>query len=155
MKMLKKITKVLSITLASLLVIVFCLLFTAPGNHFIAYTANKLVDGLKINVPSGRFLYNDAFDVHFENQGIKLDAKQLKIDLFWWRCDGICLDNLSAQSIDLSIKSQAVSTEQSTEAEPEAEQVGQINLPMKVAVKRVAINRFNLAHPSADVTVNK
>ncbi|MEM7389425.1 MAG: translocation/assembly module TamB, partial [Pseudomonadota bacterium] len=153
--MLKKITKVLSITLASLLIIVFCLLFTAPGNHFIAYTANKLVDGLKINLPSGRFLYNDAFDVHFENQGIKLEAKQLKIDLFWWRCDGICLDNLSAQSIDLSIKSQAVSTEQSTEAEPEAEQAGQINLPMKVAVKRVAINRFNLAHPSADVTVNK
>ncbi len=91
MKMLKKITKVLSITLASLLVIVFCLLFTAPGNHFIAYTANKLVDGLTIKLPSGRFLYNDAFDVYFENQGIKLDAKQLKIDLFWWRCDGTAL----------------------------------------------------------------
>ena len=81
MKMLKKITKVLLITLASLLVIVFCLLFTAPGNHFIAFTANKLVDGLSIKLPSGRFLYNDAFDVHFENQSIKFDAKQLKIDL--------------------------------------------------------------------------
>ena len=155
MKMLKKITKVLSITMASLLVIVFCLLFTAPGNHFIAYTANKLIDGLTIKLPSGRFLYNDAFDVHFENQGIKLDAKQLKIDLFWWRCDGICLDNLSAQSIDLNIKSQAASTEQSSETEPEVAQAAQISLPMKVAVKRVAINRFNLAHPSADVTVNK
>lgn len=155
MKMLKKITKVLLITLASLLVIVFCLLFTAPGNHFIAFTANKLVDGLSIKLPSGRFLYNDAFDVHFENQSIKFDAKQLKIDLFWWRCDGVCLDNLSAQSIDLNIKSQAASTEQSTETEPNVEQVTQISLPMKVVVKRVAINRFNLAHPSADVTVNK
>ncbi len=155
MKMLKKITKVLSITLVSLAVIVFCLLFTSPGNHFIAYTANKLVDGLTIKLPSGRFLYNDAFDVYFENQGIKLDAKQLKIDLFWWRCDGICLDNLSAQSIDLNIKSQPASTDQSTEAEPEVEQAAQFSLPMKVTVKRVAINRFSLKHASADVTVNK
>ena len=155
MKMLKKITKVLSITLTSLAVIVFCLLFTAPGNHFIAYSANKLVDGLTIKLPSGRFLYNDAFDVFFENQGIMLDAKQLKVDLFWWRCDGICIENLSAQSIDLNIKKQASSTEPRNESEQEVEQATQISLPIKITLNRVAINRFSLVHASADVTVNK
>lgn len=157
----KKITSVLTVTLLSIGVLLFCLLFTAPGNHFIAYSANKLVDGLEIKLPSGRFLYNDPFDVRYENQAIKLDAKQLKVDLFWWGCNGICLDNISAQNIDVNVKSQqAVADQQPQPAQEQLQQDTapsgeQITLPLKVTVKRVAINQLTLTHPSADVTVEK
>lgn len=65
--MLKKIIKVLLIMMVSLLVIVFCLLFIVFGNYFIVYIVNKLVDGLIIKLLFGCFLYNDVFDVYFEN----------------------------------------------------------------------------------------
>lgn len=156
----KKTTTILSAILVSVGVILFCLLFTAPGNHFIAYSANKLVDGLKINLPSGRFLYNDAFDISYDKQGLKFSAKQLKIDLYWWGCDGVCVDNLSAQTIDLKLDTppslaenpQPTDTEM-TDGEPTTAE--QITLPINVTVKRIAVNRFTLEHASADVTVSK
>ena len=145
----KKTTTILSAILVSVGVILFCLLFTAPGNHFIAYSANKLVDGLKINLPSGCFLYNDAFDISYDKQGLKFSAKQLKIDLYWWGCDGVCVDNLSAQTIDLKLDTppslaenpQPTDTEM-TDGEPTTAE--QITLPINVTVKRIAVNRFTL-----------
>ena len=48
MSVLKKITAAVSAIFVTLVVALFCLLFTAPGNQFIAYSANKAVDGLHI-----------------------------------------------------------------------------------------------------------
>ena len=149
MPILKKITATVSAILVSLIISVFCLLFTAPGNQFIAYTANKVVDGLHIEIKDGRFIYNDAFNVRFKNNGLDFNAQQLKIDLFWWQCDGICVDNLSAKSIKLNLP-KTVEAQDETTSEP----LEKITLPFNVSIKNIAVNEFTLNHPSADVSVN-
>ncbi|TMN83884.1 MULTISPECIES: translocation/assembly module TamB domain-containing protein [unclassified Pseudoalteromonas] len=149
MPILKKITAIVSAILVSLIISVFCLLFTAPGNQFIAYIANKAVDGLHIEIKDGRFIYNDAFNVHFKNNGLDFKAQQLKIDLFWWQCDGICIDNLSAKSIKLSLPKTA-QIQDETPSEP----LEKISLPFNVSLKNIAVKEFTLNHPSADVSVN-
>ncbi|MBQ4800669.1 translocation/assembly module TamB [Pseudoalteromonas sp. MMG006] len=149
MSVFKKITAAVSATLITLLVSVFCLLFTAPGNQFIAYSANKAVDGLHIEIKDGRFIYNDAFNVRFENNGLVFNAQQLKIDLFWWQCDGICIENLSAKSIKLTLP-KTVEAQDETPSEP----LEKITLPFNVSLKNIAVYDFTLNHPSADVNVN-
>jgi translocation and assembly module TamB len=149
MPILKKITVIVSAILVSLIISVFCLLFTAPGNHFIAYIANKAVDGLHIEIKDGRFIYNDAFNVHFKNNGLDFKAQQIKIDLFWWQCDGVCIDNLSAKSIKLSLPKTA-QIQDETPSEP----LEKISLPFNVSLKNIAVKEFTLNHPSADVSVN-
>ena len=158
MSKMKKITAALTVFFASILVLVFCVLFTAPGNQFIAYTANKLVDGLQVTIKNGRFLYNDSFDVEFKKDGLDFKAKNLKVDLFWWGCNGICIENISAQSIALVLPQ---STQAVTEAEPvlaepvDADAIEEISLPLAISIKRIAIASFELAHASADVAVKK
>lgn len=149
MSVLKKITAAVSAIFVTLVVALFCLLFTAPGNQFIAYSANKAVDGLHIEIKDGRFIYNDAFNVRFASNGLDFNAQQLKIDLFWWQCDGICIDNLSAKSINLTLPKTAESQEAAA-----AEPLEKISLPFNIAVKNIAINKFTLEHPSANVSVN-
>ena len=149
MSVFKKITAAISAIFATLVVALFCLLFTAPGNQFIAYSANKAVDGLHIEIKDGRFIYNDAFNVRFTNNGLDFNAQQLKIDLFWWQCDGICIDNISAKSINLTLPKSADSQEKAA-----AEPLEKISLPFNIAVKNIAINKFTLEHPSANVSVN-
>ena len=68
MSVFKKISAAVIGVLITLAVIIFCLLFTAPGNQFIAYSANKMVDGFHIEIKKGRFLYNNPFNVSFKNQ---------------------------------------------------------------------------------------
>ncbi|MGO2374278.1 MAG: autotransporter assembly complex protein TamB [Pseudoalteromonas prydzensis] len=158
MSNMKKITAALTVFFASILVLVFCVLFTAPGNQFIAYTANKLVDGLQVTIKNGRFLYNDSFDVEFQKNGLDLKAKNLKVDLFWWGCNGICIENISAQSIALVLPE---STQAVTEVEPESAEpvdtdaIEEISLPLAISIKRIAIASFELTHASADVAVKK
>ena len=149
MSVLKKITAAVSAIFVTLVVALFCLLFTAPGNQFIAYSANKAVDGLHIEIKDGRFIYNDAFNVRFTNNGLDFNAQQLRIDLFWWQCDGICIDNLSAKSINLTLPKTADSQEEAA-----AEPLEKISLPFNIAVKNIAINKFILEHPSANVSVD-
>ena len=62
-----------------------------------------MVDGLKINIKNGRFLYNDAFSVSYKSKGVEFNATQLKLNLFWLQCSGVCIDNLSAKSIKLTL----------------------------------------------------
>ena len=149
MSVFKKISAAVIGVLITLAVIIFCLLFTAPGNQFIAYSANKMVDGLHIEIKKGRFLYNNPFNVSFKNQSTDFKAQQLKIDLFWWQCDGLCIENVSARSIKLALGNAPEATQQST-----SEPLTKITFPFNIAVKNVAINEFVLNHPSADVTVN-
>jgi translocation and assembly module TamB len=117
MSVFKKVTAALSTLVVAVLVTLFCVVFTAPGNQLIAYSANKLVDGLKIEIKNWRFLYNDAFNLRFERDGLLLDAQQLKLDLFWWHCDGMCIDNLSARSIKLNLPASS-SNSPDTSSEP-------------------------------------
>lgn len=149
MSIFKRITAAVSAILATLVIAIFCLLFTAPGNQFIAYSANKIVDGLHIEIKNGRFVYNDAFNVRFTRNGLDFNAQQLRIDLFWWHCDGICIDNLSAKSINLTLPKTAEAQE-----EPSSEPLEKISLPFNVSVKNIAVNEFNLNHSSANVSVN-
>lgn len=153
MSITKKVTAVLTALLCTLVAVVFCLLFTAPGNQLIAYSANNMVDGLKIDIKKGRFLYNDPFDVKFKNESIDFTAKQLKLDLYWWRCEGLCIENISAQTINVSL---AASTEPlpKISEDVQLEQSNTIELPIDIYVKRIAVPTFTLKHPSADVTVN-
>ena len=81
MSVFKKVTAIISAVLATLLVTLFCVLFTAPGNQLLAYTANKLVDGLTIEIKNGRFLYNDAFNLQFDQNGLSVNAQQLKLKI--------------------------------------------------------------------------
>ena len=149
MSVFKKVTAALSTLVVAVLVTLFCVVFTAPGNQLIAYSANKLVDGLKIEINNGRFLYNDAFNFRFERDGLLLDAQQLKLDLFWWHCDGMCIDNLSARSIKLNLPASS-SNSPDTSNEP----LEQISLPFNIALKRLAVTEFVLSHTSANVVVN-
>ncbi len=156
----KKITAILTLIVSTLFVLLFCLLFTAPGNQLIAYTANKLVDGLSININKGRFLYNDAFDVEYTSPSIELKAKQLKLDLYWWHCDGICIENLSAQTIDVRINdvanaNEAVATAETVAIDEEQDEGAAIELPIAISLKRVAVASFSLSHASADVSVQQ
>lgn len=149
MSVFKKVTAALSTLIVAVLVTLFCVVFTAPGNQLIAYSANKLVDGLKIEIKNGRFLYNDAFNLRFERDGLLLNAQQLKLDLFWWHCDGMCIDNLSARSITLNLPASS-----SNSPDTHSEQLEQISLPFNIALKRLAVTEFVLNHPSANVVVN-
>lgn len=158
MTLVKKITTGVTLSLLALVVVIFCVLFTAPGNKLIAYSANKLVDGLTIELAEGRFLYNDPFDISFSNEGLNFNAQQLKIDLYWWRCDGICIDNLSASKIAVNLPAPQ-GVEQSTEtADNETisdEDSSALVLPINVSIKRIAVADFSLVHPSADVNVKQ
>ncbi|BDF94740.1 translocation/assembly module TamB domain-containing protein [Pseudoalteromonas sp. KAN5] len=160
MSKMKKITTALTLFFTSLLVLVFCLLFTAPGNQLIAYTATKLVDGLRIDIKNGRFLYNDSFDVRFQSDGLDFNAKNLKLDLYWWGCEGICIENMSAQAISLKLP-QPTQTQAETEEEARVEEQpatsasDEISLPIGVSIKRIAIASFELDHASANVSVKK
>jgi len=107
------------------------------------------VDGLHIEIKKGRFLYNNPFNVSFKNHSTDFKAQQLKIDLFWWQCDGLCIENVSARSIKLALGNAPEATQQSNQ-----EPLAKITFPFNIAVKNVAINEFVLNHPSADVTVN-
>ncbi|MDN3396633.1 MULTISPECIES: translocation/assembly module TamB domain-containing protein [unclassified Pseudoalteromonas] len=149
MSVFKKVTAIVSAVLATLLVTLFCVLFTAPGNQLLAYTANKLVDGLTIEIKNGRFLYNDAFNLQFDQNGVSVNAQQLKIDLFWWQCDGICIDNLSAKSIKLTLPKSAENKDDTP-----TEALEKITLPFNIALKNLAIDEFILNHSSANVTLN-
>ncbi|WP_212746532.1 hypothetical protein, partial [Pseudoalteromonas sp. S185] len=114
-----------------------CLLFTAPGNQFIAYSANKMVDGLHIEIEKGRFLYNNPFNVSFKNQSTDFKAQQLKIDLFWWQCDGLCIENVSARSVKLALANAPEATQQSTSAT-----LAKITFPGNIALTTIAKNEF-------------
>lgn len=149
MSVFKKVTAIISAVLASLLVTLFCVLFTAPGNQLLAYAANKWVDGLTIEIKNGRFLYNDAFNVRFEQNGLGVNAQQLKIDLFWWQCNGLCIDNLSAKSIKLTLPQSAENKNDTPTAALE-----KITLPFNIALKNLAIDEFILNHSSANVALN-
>ena len=149
MSVFKKITASVSAILVILLITVFCILFTSPGNQFIAYSANKLVDGLNIDIKNGRFLYNDVFNVRYNNNGVDFNAQQLKLNLFWWQCDGICIDNLSANTIALTLEQSPKAV-----AEEPSEPLTKITLPLNIAVKNIAVKAFTLEHPSANVRVD-
>ncbi|WP_404340460.1 translocation/assembly module TamB domain-containing protein [Pseudoalteromonas mariniglutinosa] len=152
----KKVTALLTLIITSVLVLAFCLLFTAPGNQLIAYSANKLVDGLTVNLEEGRFLYNDAFDIDYHQNGLSFSATQLKIDLYWWQCQGLCLDNLSARSVALTLPASdntASSAEQHDITENNLAQT-RIALPIKVNVKNIAIKALSVNHPSAAINVH-
>ena len=147
MSVYKKIITGISAFVITLLVILFCLLFTAPGNQFLAYSANKMVDGLKININNGRFLYNDAFSVNYKSKGIEFNATQLKINLFWLQCNGLCIDNLSAKSIKLTLPPSKNNNEEASKP------LEKITLAFNIAIKNVQIDEFVLNHSRADVTV--
>ncbi|MFP3448807.1 hypothetical protein, partial [Pseudomonas sp. SIMBA_067] len=71
------------------------------------------------------------------------------LDLFWWHCDGMCIDNLSARSIKLNLPASS-SNSPDTSNEP----LEQISLPFNIALKRLAVSEFVLNHTSANVVVN-
>ncbi|MBQ4831660.1 translocation/assembly module TamB domain-containing protein [Pseudoalteromonas sp. MMG010] len=148
MSLFKKIGATLATIVLLLVTTVFCLLFTAPGNQFIAYSANNLVAGLHIELKNGRFIYNDEFNITYRNNGIDFNAQQLKLNLYFLQCDGLCIDNLSAQSIALTLPKTAQTSDDTVTAPLE-----KIQLPFNIAIKNVAINRFELNHESADVSV--
>lgn len=87
--------------------------------------------------------------MRFERDGLLLDAQQLKLDLFWWHCDGMCIDNLSARSIKLNLPASS-SNSPDTSSEP----LEQISLPFNIALKRLSVTEFVLNHTSANVVVN-
>ena len=158
MSKMKKITAALTVFFASILVLVFCMLFTAPGNQFIAYSANKFVDGLQVKIINGRFLYNDPFDVEFQKDGLHFKATNLKIDLFWWGCNGICIENVSANAITLELPTTDDTSKAKRTKQPIlADEVNTnfISLPVAISIKRATIALFELNHASADVTVKK
>jgi translocation and assembly module TamB len=149
MSIFKKVTAAFSAVLITLLLLVFCLLFTAPGNQFIAYSANKMVEGLNIELKNGRFIYNDAFNVSFKSNGLVFNAEQMKLNLFWWQCDGLCIDNLSAKKIKLVLPSN-----QTDEETAPSEPLNKIELPFNIAIKHIAINTFSFENDNADVIIN-
>ena len=158
MSRMKKITAALTLFFTSIVVLVFCLLFTAPGNQFIAYSANKLVDGLQITIKNGRFLYNDSFDVEYKKAGLDFEAKNLKIDLFWWGCNGVCIENISAQRIALVLpepEAEVADSEPVLDEPTQSQTADEISLPLAISIKRIAIASFELTHTSADVAVKK
>lgn len=156
MTLVKKITTGVTLFLLTVAVVIFCTLFTAPGNKLIAYSANKLIDGLTIKLGEGRFLYNDPFDISYNSQGLDFNAQQLKIDLYWWRCDGVCIDNISASNIAVNLPKAEGETQPEQETETTSnEPLSKLTLPINVSIKRIAVANFSLVHPSADINVTQ
>ena len=124
---------------------------TFAGGVGFVYEVRKTSDNSLATIYSDKdgFLYNDAFNFRFERDGLLLDAQQLKLDLFWWHCDGMCIDNLSARSIKLNLPASS-SNSPDTSNEP----LEQISLPFNIALKRLAVSEFVLNHTSANVVVN-
>ncbi|KTF17898.1 translocation/assembly module TamB domain-containing protein [Pseudoalteromonas sp. H105] len=151
---LKKITASLILSLCSFLVILFCLIFTAPGNQLIIFSANKLVNGLDINLNKGRLLYNDPIDIVYSSPKLNFSAQHLKLDLYWWRCDGLCIDNVSAKAITVSLKQEESSTpsilQENTTSESE-----RLSLPFAITVKRIAVANFDFSNPNTDVHIQQ
>ena len=82
-KRLKRYISYISMVVSS---VIFCILFTSPGNKFIAFTANTFVPGLSITLDEGRFLYQDPFSVTFENQNLNANIENMSIGLNIWQC---------------------------------------------------------------------
>jgi translocation and assembly module TamB len=151
---LKKITAGVILSLCSFVVILFCLIFTAPGNQFIIFSANKLVNGLDITLDEGRLFYNDPIDIVYSSPTLNFSAQHLKLDLYWWRCDGLCIDNVSAKTITVDLK-QAEPTIPPLPQESTNTDSGELNLPFAITVKRIAVVNFDFSSPSTDVHIQQ
>jgi len=107
----KKLKRYILYTLFGLSVIVFCILFTSPGNKFIAFSANSLVPGLSIKLNEGRFLYQDPFSVIYDNKSVNINIENITIGVNIWQCaygyikneNAVCLDSLALESANAKI----------------------------------------------------
>ena len=107
----KKFKRYLTYTLLILSTLIFCILFTSPGNKLIAFTANKLVAGLSIKLDDGRFLYQNPFSVTYENSALNAHIENVTIGLNIWQCaygylkneNAVCLDALALNSADITL----------------------------------------------------
>jgi len=110
---LKRLKRYIAYTLLILSTLIFCILFTSPGNKLIAFSANKLISGLSIKLADGRFLYQDPFSVTYDNSSVNANIENITIGLNIWQCaygyiqneNAVCLDALAIQTakVDLSV----------------------------------------------------
>lgn len=82
--------------------VLFCVLFTIPGNQLIAWSANQIVAGLQIEIRDTRFFDNKPFSVKYQQQDLQVNASQIRLGINWF-CGGLCIENLSAQSINVTL----------------------------------------------------
>ncbi len=66
--------------------ILFCLIFTSPGNQFIAYIINKTMPGVTIDLPQGRFLYQDPFSIDIHSETFNVNVNEATLDLNVGQC---------------------------------------------------------------------
>lgn len=103
---LKRLKRYITYTSLVLSTLIFCILFTGPGNKLIAFSANKLVPGLSIKLDEGRFLYQDPFSVTFDSSSVNAHIDNITIGLNIWQCaygyilneNAVCLDALAIQT---------------------------------------------------------
>ncbi|KJY95277.1 autotransporter assembly complex protein TamB [Pseudoalteromonas ruthenica] len=125
----------------TILVTLFCLLFTEVGNKGITYVANHSVDGLRISLKEGRFLYDDPFDISFTSEQISIDAEAVRIDWQLLGCAGLCFRQVGAESLTVQVADQQNDKAAATDLQPPASEP--ISLPT-ITIKSLFLGQANI-----------
>jgi len=154
-KIIKRTAGVLAGILVSLLVVVFCLLFTSPGNQFLAYGAGKLVDGLSVELPQGRFLYNDPFSVRYHTDAQSIELHGLRLALAWSGCEGLCFDQIAAEQIVYRVEGETPQTVTNDDVQQASAETAPVVLPFPVDIRRIDIAGIDIGMPGQEIRLNR
>ena len=124
-----------------ILTVLFCILFTIPGNQLIAWTANQFVPGLNIRLGETRFYDDKPFSVSYQQGETQLALHDISLNLNWY-CRGICIDSLKVKQVQLILGDVKPSDEVATPLSTLV--VGSENVLMTLPL-RFILTRFEMA----------
>ncbi|MFY8272696.1 translocation/assembly module TamB domain-containing protein [Pseudoalteromonas sp. SSDWG2] len=147
------IVKVLLTLLVSLALVCGFSVFTSTGNQMLAGVLNRLVDGLTVNLEQGRLLYNDPFDVIYQSDSLTLNASSLRLDLALLNCEGVCINNLSVERLDVELKHIQESATTTDASLPHTKPLA-LNLP-RITIKQMSADDINIINAQQEINVDE
>lgn len=140
--------------IVTMFTVLFCVLFTIPGNQLIAWSANQVVTGLQIDIRDTRFFDNKPFSVKYQQQGVWVNASQIRLGIDWF-CGGLCIENLSVHSLIVKLPEEKPTSEQTpalltdppalaSNLAQSAPQTALIELPFNLNLSSLTVANFSL-----------
>ncbi|NOU50665.1 hypothetical protein HG263_08925 [Pseudoalteromonas sp. JBTF-M23] len=131
------------ISIAAVVVVLFCILATAPGHQLIVFFANKSVAGLNVELGKGRLLSGTPIELDYQSEQLSFSAQELTVSLHWFSCATICLD-IAAQKLHARVNTTA-------NPEPSEKELEQQDSMLQAPV-HIGLNSFFVEE--IDATIN-
>lgn len=132
-----------------LLIGIVALLFSGIGNQVLVYSANHLVPNLAIETDGKPLLRGGKFSVNYHNTQIKLNLKNMVLDLRFYSCAALCFEELSADLVDIALTGDTKQPANTDETE-----LSKIYLPLSIAVNTFSVKQITFSQGQLNASIS-